>query len=82
MDVQMKYIDCPTEITVGEGQPQTVNRGWQIILSKEYAMWVQPTDAYQASDPLEGTNGTLLYYIDNNCVDCNDSPGGGYAYGG
>lgn len=81
LDVQMKYIDCPTEITVGEGQPQTVNRGWQIILSKNYAMWVQPTTGFAAGDELEGTNGTLLYYVDNDCVDCADA-GGAYAYNG
>lgn len=78
LDVQMKYIDCPTEITV-DGSPVTVNRGWQIILSKDYAMWVQPTTGFATGDPLEGTNGTLLYYVDNNCVDCAD-PGGAYAY--
>lgn len=79
-DVQMRYIDCPTEIDVN-GVPTTVNRGWQVIISKHFNMWVQPTNAYAATDPLENTNGTMLYYATNDCVDCGDS-GGAYAYGG
>lgn len=63
-DVQMRYIDCPTSITVN-GTAQTVNRGWQVIISKTYALWVQPDDAYRVTDPLGGTNGTLLYEITN-----------------
>lgn len=64
-DMQLKYIDCPTTIDVN-GTPTTVNRGWQVIISKEYALWVQPDDAYAAEDELVGTNGTLKYFITNN----------------
>lgn len=63
-DVQMKYIDCPTSISVN-GTAQTVNRGWQFIISKDYSLWVQPDDAYRVTDPLAGTNGTLRYVITN-----------------
>ena len=77
-DVQARYYDCPTVVD-GPSGPVTVNRGWQIIVSKNVALWVQPTDAYAAGDELEGTNGTLKYYFDNACVDC-DEPGGSYAY--
>lgn len=63
-DVQMRYIDCPTSITVN-GTATTVNRGWQVIISKTYALWVQPDDAYRVTDPLGGTNGTLRYTITN-----------------
>lgn len=63
-DVQMRYIDCPTSVTVN-GTAQTVNRGWQFIISKDYNLWVQPTDAYRVTDPLGGTNGTLRYNITN-----------------
>jgi hypothetical protein len=63
-DVQMKYIDCPTSVTVN-GTAQTVNRGWQFIISKDYSLWVQPADAYKVTDPLGGTNGTLRYNITN-----------------
>ena len=63
-DIQMKYIDCPTSVTVN-GTAQTVNRGWQFIISKDYSLWVQPDDAYRVTDPLGGTNGTLRYNITN-----------------
>ncbi len=63
-DVQMRYIDCPTSVTIN-GSAVTVNRGWQFIISKTYALWVQPTDAYAAGDPLANTNGTLRYVITN-----------------
>lgn len=63
-DVQMKYIDCPTSVDV-QDSAVVVNRGWQFIISKDYSLWVQPTDAYQATDPLDDTNGTLRYNITN-----------------
>jgi hypothetical protein len=63
-DVQMRYIDCPTDIDVA-GVPTTVNRGWQVILSKTFGLWVQPTTAYAAGDPLQDTNGTLRYVVTN-----------------
>lgn len=63
-DVQMKYIDCPTSVSVN-GTAQTVNRGWQFIISKDYSLWVQPDNAYRVTDELAGTNGTLRYVITN-----------------
>lgn len=79
-DAQMRYIDCPTTIDV-DGSPTVVNRGWQLILSKEFALWVHPTTGFATGDPLDGTNGTLLYFVDNVCDDC-DNPRSAYAYGG
>jgi hypothetical protein len=73
-DVQLKYYDCPTTIQSG-GQSLEVPRGWQLIVSKYYALWVQPTDGYQSGDELEGTNGTLKYFASNHA----DS-GASYAY--
>ncbi len=73
-DMQLKYIDCPTEVTV-DGVTRTVNRGWQVILSKEFALWVQPINAFEASDPLADTNGTLKYFVSNE-----SSTAGSYAY--
>lgn len=63
-DLQLKFIDCPTTIDV-QGTPTVVNRGWIGILSKRYSLWVQPTNAYASGDELEGTNGTLKYFITN-----------------
>lgn len=61
LDMQLKYFDCPTD----DGNGGTIERGWQVILSKDFALWTQPTDAFSAGDPLEGTNGTLKYFISN-----------------
>lgn len=72
-DLQIRYIDCPTTIDVG-GTPTTVNRGWEFILSKEFGLWIQPTDAYPTGDPLEDTNGTLKYFFTNT----NDASAGAY----
>lgn len=61
LDMQLKYFDCPTD----DGNGGTIDRGWQVILSKDFALWTQPTDAFASGDPLEGTNGTLKYFISN-----------------
>lgn len=74
-DMQLRYIDCPTTLNVA-GNSTTVNRGWEVIISKRYALWVQPADAYSTSDPLYDTNGTLLYYLTNLANDPKT-----YAYG-
>lgn len=63
-DLQLKYIDCPTTILIN-GQETEVDRGWIAIVSKRFALWVQPTNAYDTADDLHGTNGTLKYFITN-----------------
>ena len=63
-DAQLRYIDCPTEISTGYSTV-TVNRGWQLIISKNYDLFQLPTDAYQTGDPLYGNNGALLYQVSN-----------------
>lgn len=78
-DVQMKYFDCPTVTTVN-GVTTTVPRGWQLIVSKNVGLWVQPRNAYAPGDELNSTNGTLKYFITNDCTTC-DEPGGAYGYG-
>lgn len=75
-DVQLKGIDCPTEVE-GPNGPITVNRGWLVIVSKRYGLWVQPDDAYPAGDELENTNGTLKYFFSNTA-----SGGSSYPYAG
>ena len=55
-DLQLRYNDCP------EGGRE---RGWAATVAKDFALWVQPDDAYQAGDPLAGTNGTLKYWVSN-----------------
>jgi hypothetical protein len=64
LDMQLKYYDCATTVDVN-GTPTTVQRGWQVILGKYFTLWTQPDNAYASGDPLEGTNGTLKYFISN-----------------
>jgi hypothetical protein len=74
LDMQLKYIDCPTTIDVA-GVPTLVQRGWQVILGKHFTLWTQPDNAFESGDELFGTNGTLKYFIDNSTYS-----GGSYAY--
>jgi hypothetical protein len=71
LDMQLKYNDCP----VDDGQGGTIDRGMQVILSKQFALWSQPDNAFQATDELFGTNGILKYFITNTTY-----TGGAYAY--
>lgn len=74
-DLQLKYYDCPTVVVGPGGGNITIQRGWQAIISKSFALWVQPDTAFAAGDPLFGTNGTLKYFFTNNTF-----PGAAYAY--
>jgi hypothetical protein len=60
-DVQIKEVDCPTEIEVN-GVPTTVREGVIVFLKKKFSLFTLP-EMYQATDPLVGTNGTLRYQI-------------------
>ena len=64
IDFQFKYIDCPTEATVGY-DTVTLKRGWNLIIKKNFAPWQIPNDAFQASDRLTGNNGSLRYTATN-----------------
>lgn len=61
LDAQLKYDDCP--IFDEEGN-KTADRGWRLILSKSYGLFVAPDDMYETGDRLEGVNGTF-HYIGN-----------------
>jgi len=61
-DVQIKEIDCPTQVTVN-GVESTVSEGVLLILKWRGGLFVKPTGLYFNEDPLYGTNGTLRYNI-------------------
>lgn len=69
-DVQVKFLDCPTEVGDGYGGLTTVNRAWQIIISKKFGLWQMPADAYSSGDRLAGVNGAFRYNLTNKCEDC------------
>lgn len=66
LDMQLRYNDCPVD---------DLDRGMQVILSKQFALWAQPDTAFSATDELFGTNGTLKYFVSNTTYS-----GGAYAY--
>jgi hypothetical protein len=63
-DATLRYNDCPTSYT-GYAGSATYGKGWQIILSKKYDLFVTPTDAYDGADVNRQQNGTLLFQITN-----------------
>lgn len=68
-NLQIKEFDCKTEVPTQYGT-QTLDRGYQVILTKNFGLWQQPTDAYQSTDRLDGTNGSLRYLLTNTCENC------------
>lgn len=64
VDFQFKYIDCP-EGAVVNYEDVTLGRGWNLIFKKNFALWQQPTTAYQSTDRLTGNNGALRYTATN-----------------
>lgn len=68
-DVQLKYNDCEADFTV-DGQSETLQKGWNMILSTNFGLWTIPSTSYKASDPLTGNRGSLLYNITNDCDSC------------
>lgn len=63
-DVQLKYTDCPTEITIGD-DTVAIDRGWNLFLMTSYAQFNIPSDSYAAADALTGNNGTYRYLATN-----------------
>lgn len=60
-DVQIKEVDCPTEIDLN-GVPTTIKEGVVVFLKKKFTLFNIP-ELFNAADPLYGTNGTLRYTI-------------------
>lgn len=70
-DMQLKYYDCPTTVTNAyTGGSQSIDRGWVLILSKNYGYFTTPTDSFDGGDVLAGVNGTLRYSVTNTCDAC------------
>lgn len=66
-DFQLKFFDCPTTLTDAYyGTTLTVGRGYNLIISKTCGLFQIGSQAYRATDPLTGNNGTLRYVATNN----------------
>jgi hypothetical protein len=57
-DAQLKYNDCPEKDDDGK---IIADRGWAIIISKNYGLFNAPSDIYKTGDRLAGFNGSLHY---------------------
>lgn len=64
-DAQLRFIDCPTTISIAGGAPVVKNKGWVLTLGKAFDLWNIPANAYQATDPLFLNNGTYRYAVTN-----------------
>ena len=71
LDAQLKYYDCPTDITVSSyGGTRRISRGWALVVGAYYDQFNIPSNAYASADPLYQNNGTLRYTISNACETC------------
>lgn len=68
-DFQLRYNDCAEEFTV-DGSTTVLEKGYNLIVSKNYGLWTVPEDAYRTGDVLEGNRGSLAYEITNECDPC------------
>lgn len=70
-DFQFKYVDCPQDYTDSySGATVNLERGWSIILIKQFGLWQIPSDAYRNEDPQFSVNGALRYTATNSCDNC------------
>lgn len=65
-DVQLKYSDCAQTLTDAYyGTSLSLQKGWNIIISKQCGLWTIPAASYRATDVLNGNRGSLRYTITN-----------------
>jgi len=70
-DIQLRYHACETTLTDAyTGQSFTAQKGWQVILSKNFGLFQIPADAYRSEDAARSVNGALRYAVTNTCDTC------------
>jgi hypothetical protein len=70
-DVQLRYNDCAETFTDAYyGTALSLQKGYNLIISKHSGLFTIPADAYRATDLLTGNRGTLRYEITNACDVC------------
>ena len=67
LDAQLNYEICPIYDDSGT---KVADRGWKLLLSKNYGLWNAPNDTFAATDRMNGFNGSLHYIGEAapNCV--------------
>lgn len=65
-DFQLRYNDCAEEFDYVDGSGSvTLEKGYNLILTKQFGVDFIEDDAYQVGDVLEGNRGSLLFNITN-----------------
>lgn len=71
VDFQLRYNDCPETVTDAYyGTSLTLEKGYNLIISKQTGLHTIPDNAYRATDFLNGNRGSYRYQITNNCETC------------
>lgn len=70
-DFQLKYNDCPETFTDAYyGTTLTLEKGFNLILSKQCGLFTIQDNAYRGTDVLNGNRGSYRYTLSNNCETC------------
>lgn len=70
-DYQLRAIDCPTTLTDAySGGTATYEKGYSLILKKDFGLFQIPADAYRHEDVQRSVNGALRYTAGNLCDTC------------
>lgn len=70
-DFQLKYYDCAETLTDAYyGTSLTVEKGYNLIISKQSGLYTIPDNAYRGTDVLNGNRGSYRYAITNSCESC------------
>jgi hypothetical protein len=65
-DFQLKYNDCQTTLTDAYyGTELVLEKGYNLIISKQAGLFTIPDDAYRINDELYGNRGSLRYTLTN-----------------
>lgn len=69
-NLQVIEQDCPQDSFPDGYTTSTVDRGYQIILSKRFGLWQMPGTTVQGTDRLAGVNGAFRFTLTNECEPC------------
>lgn len=71
VDFQLKYNDCAQEFTDAYyGTTITLEKGFNLILSKQCGLFTIQDNAYRGTDVLNGNRGSYRFTIYNDCENC------------
>lgn len=70
-DFQLRYNDCDEVVTDAYyGTNLTIEKGYNLIISKQAGLFTIGDNAYRGTDVLSGNRSTYRYAITNSCESC------------